>query len=232
MDDKAQEVCAFAGLVSGGTATAALLSAARLRYPDLTQEAVEMGLLKRGVITGLVVVFTISCGVDEGEEPLVCEPGETEECLCGPASSGIQICNEDGAAWGECKSCFGGCQPDCHGKSCGNDGCGGSCGYCASSQSCSPSGQCISPFEDVYQNCIDGGWFLDLCIENPPSFSCIAACDYFTDMCGYTGCKDSVSWWQNCQADPQTPKTASGCHDLNCALYAAQYVGDYSGCPD
>ena len=212
---------------------------------------------KLGVIAVLPVLFVLSCETGEGEHYSVCEPGETKECLCSPSNPGIQICNEEGSGWGGCGSCAGGCQPNCngktcgddgcggscgicgedcqpncYGKSCGDDGCGGSCGYCASSQTCSTSGQCISPFETVYQNCIDGGNFLDLCLQDPPGFSCVAMCDYFTEMCGYTLCKDSVPWYQNCVADPQIPQAASSCHDLLCALFAAQYVGDYSGCPD
>ncbi len=33
-------------------------------------------------------------------------------------------------------SCQGDCQPNCTGKECGDDGCGGSCGACAGSQTC------------------------------------------------------------------------------------------------
>ncbi len=35
-----------------------------------------------------------------------------------------------------------GCTPSCDGRSCGDDGCGGSCGQCAGGQSCS-AGQCV-----------------------------------------------------------------------------------------
>lgn len=36
------------------------------------------------------------------------------------------------------------CTPDCSGKACGDDGCGGSCGGCPTNYSCK-NGQCISP---------------------------------------------------------------------------------------
>jgi endoglucanase len=36
------------------------------------------------------------------------------------------------------------CTPDCSGKVCGNDGCGGSCGSCAGGQTCNTSGQCVA----------------------------------------------------------------------------------------
>jgi hypothetical protein len=36
------------------------------------------------------------------------------------------------------------CTPQCSGKQCGSDGCGGSCGTCGSGASCDASGQCVS----------------------------------------------------------------------------------------
>lgn len=35
------------------------------------------------------------------------------------------------------------CAPSCAGKTCGNDGCGGSCGSCGASQTCSAAGACV-----------------------------------------------------------------------------------------
>ena len=35
------------------------------------------------------------------------------------------------------------CQPNCEGKECGDDGCGGSCGACADGEECSADGQCV-----------------------------------------------------------------------------------------
>ncbi len=43
----------------------------------------------------------------------------------------------------------GSCLPDCEGKSCGDDGCGGDCGSCGFTRKCCPNGACI-PFD---QNC-------------------------------------------------------------------------------
>jgi hypothetical protein len=36
------------------------------------------------------------------------------------------------------------CTPSCGGKQCGDDGCGGSCGTCDSTQACNASGQCVA----------------------------------------------------------------------------------------
>lgn len=35
------------------------------------------------------------------------------------------------------------CKPNCAGRTCGTDGCGGTCGSCTSTQICSNSGQCL-----------------------------------------------------------------------------------------
>lgn len=43
------------------------------------------------------------------------------------------------------RTCGGGCTPNCAGRQCGSDGCGGVCGQCLSSQSCNTStGQCVA----------------------------------------------------------------------------------------
>lgn len=43
------------------------------------------------------------------------------------------------------RTCGGGCTPQCSGKQCGPDGCGGVCGQCLSSQSCNTTtGQCTA----------------------------------------------------------------------------------------
>ena len=36
------------------------------------------------------------------------------------------------------------CEPNCNGKECGDDGCGGTCGKCADGQTCNDKGKCVS----------------------------------------------------------------------------------------
>ena len=36
----------------------------------------------------------------------VCEPGETQDCVCTDGRDGAQSCAEDGESWGEC-ACTG-----------------------------------------------------------------------------------------------------------------------------
>lgn len=46
------------------------------------------------------------------------------------------------------------CAPNCIGKQCGNDGCGGSCGTCTDGKTCNNSGICVPECAEVGLNCI------------------------------------------------------------------------------
>jgi hypothetical protein len=49
------------------------------------------------------------------------------------------------------------CTPSCTGKTCGDDGCGGSCGTCGSGQTCSPGGTCTTGGTCAHPICSTGG---------------------------------------------------------------------------
>ena len=47
------------------------------------------------------------------------------------------------------------CTPNCAGRSCGSDGCGGICGSCLGGQPRSPSGTCVPAcFDQVGDACV------------------------------------------------------------------------------
>jgi hypothetical protein len=95
-----------------------------------------------------------------------CQPGETEQscpadCVapkcalnqCGGKGTDGCYCDEICATNGNCcanvcdmcpalKACKASCEPKCAGKTCGSDGCGGSCGTCAGDQTCNGNGTC------------------------------------------------------------------------------------------
>jgi len=48
------------------------------------------------------------------------------------------------------------CTPNCSGKSCGSDGCGGVCGSCASGESCDAAGQCVPSSSCAHPICSKG----------------------------------------------------------------------------
>jgi hypothetical protein len=73
-----------------------------------------------------------TCGVDQ-----VCE-GTSGQCISAPpldAGGGGDI----GLDTSDIS-----CTPDCFGKACGPDGCGGECGICDNGQTCDGSGQCVA----------------------------------------------------------------------------------------
>ena len=81
-------------------------------------------------------------GACDGDNLIGCVNDEvfTVDCaqlglFCGPDSTGALSCVPDE------------CTPACEGKSCGSDGCGGTCGSCEPGASCDDEGQCVSECE-------------------------------------------------------------------------------------
>ncbi len=58
----------------------------------------------------------------------------TSRSCCGTSGKNGVCVEESGAKFGVC------CTPDCTGKECGDDGCGGSCGTCTAPQTCGGGG--------------------------------------------------------------------------------------------
>jgi len=95
--------------------------------------------------------------------------------------------------------CPGTCAPDCAGKVCGDDGCGGSCGTCPAGSTCDASGSCTSTCvpDCTGKTCGDDGCG-GLCGSCAPGMMCTAAgtcelacvpqCD--GKVCGDDGCGD------------------------------------------
>lgn len=87
------------------------------------------------------------------------------------------------------------CQPNCAGKNCGDDGCGGSCGECgAAPNQCGEDGTCECICDDIWQPVCDE----DNC-ETYPNW-CEAACAGVTDIeqgpcdCGCTANCTEEEW--------------------------------------
>ena len=111
------------------------------------------------------------------------------------------------------------CIPECGGKACGDDGCGGSCGYCTGNSWCAPSGACTP--------CSCGG---RTCGEDQCGTSCgtcaggsfcnpAGACETCTcsgKPCGDDGCGTSCGTCPGgevCQAGQCVTPTLSLCCD-------------------
>jgi len=124
----------------------------------------------------------------------------------GPVPGGTD-CSKNGkfCSNGECVAC----SPDCTGKDCGEDGCGGSCGSCndglpCTSDSCS-LGQCQFPI-DQFQ-CVIKGSCVPSGTEDPAS------------VCRKCNPAKSQTDWSN--VDDQTPCGGGGlaCHGGVCCIY-------------
>jgi hypothetical protein len=177
--------------------------------------------------TPCVPVTCESLGFDCGAIDNQC--GNTFSCgLCSPPN----VCGGGGNAL------VCGCTPACGDKTCGNDGCGGSCGICADpAPNCNASGQCEEApctidcegkecgADGCGETCgfCDAGWVCDdadLCEE-----TCVPVCD--GKECGPDGCEGSCG---EC-ADEEICLATGKC-DLQCTPNCASKECGSDGCGD
>jgi hypothetical protein len=138
----------------------------------------------------------------------LCEHSPVEGACCFPECGVGEFC-----VAGQCL-----CAPQCLGKECGDDGCGGSCGECQPGFSCSLGGQCqCIPSCDGKQCGDDGcGGSCGECVQpwicQDSQCVCVPSCQ--GKSCGEDGCGGSCG----------------GCPELNaCVDGACQYFCPY--CP-
>lgn len=94
---------------------------------------------------------TPDVGVDAGPaaDAGSCTPTARRLCWTGPSAArgqgvcrdGVETCLGSGT-WGPCE---GQILPDCAGRVCGSNGCGGSCGNCLQGEVCDDTGRCGTP---------------------------------------------------------------------------------------
>ena len=157
--------------------------------------------------------FAGGCVADCGDQ---CSYSGQRACAGGTT---YQVCGDtdgDGCLeWSPPKACGGGsqcqgpgectCTPSCTGKSCGDDGCGGSCGTCGGCYVCSAAGQCAAePPECGAQEC---------------------GHDACGNLCGSCGaCSE-------CSAQGACVATASECNGKQCGVDACgNSCGECDGC--
>jgi hypothetical protein len=166
----------------------------------------------------------VTCG------PACCAPGVSECCdnaccfgtcygeeLCCP--TGMRVCGGECVGWECCANsdCPGQsicnvethtcqCLPDCTGKTCGDDGCGGRCGTCGELATC-VDGACVCMEGAIFceEQCRD--WTCcsaDDCPDNsscdPESHTCICVPDCTGKTCGDDGCGGSCGTCPESQA--------------------------------
>ncbi len=131
------------------------------RREEMKRTRVLMGRqVMLGVVLATMCCVLTSCG-DDGSS---CTPGER---MC--SKSDVLLCDA-GGAWSLLKTCSpgtecvdgdcvvseGACLPDCTGKTCGDDGCGGQCGTCNQNETC-VSGTCTCLPDCSQKVCGDDG---------------------------------------------------------------------------
>ena len=77
-------------------------------------------------------------------QPYIDQNGGTPDAPNGGAG-GTDAGGSDPGGAGGGGSDPGGCTPQCDGKQCGDDACGGKCGECGAGETCSSAGQCVAP---------------------------------------------------------------------------------------
>ena len=130
------------------------------------------------------------------------EPTPEEEAQTTPPDSEYESTSQEPDEQDECSTdeecetgygCIAGicqliaCQPDCVGKTCGDDGCGGSCGVCEDIYLCQApvcqNGVCIYANKANEMPCGDGMW----CMNG----ECVCQPDCVGKTCGDDGCGGS-----------------------------------------
>lgn len=179
-------------------------------------------------------------GFEEGECPegSYCEQGSCHVWACNPGDSlcqgsEVHVCNAQGSGLdlmkdcaatnefcldGECVDCI----PDCTGKECGDDGCGGSCGECAGPPFGCQAGACVCLPDCGGKECGDDGCSgscgqcngeQELCVGG--TCQCQPACA--GKDCGIDGCGGDCGQCDPGQVciDGQCPPPGKTCDDGN-----------------
>jgi hypothetical protein len=125
-----------------------------------------------------------------------------------------------------------GCQPDCAGKECGDDGCGGQCGICALGATCQNEQCVIGQCDDT--TCNSNGVCADNACACNPGFGgkfCTQCAPGFVDFPScVTGCTDASACNDNQPCTQDDCSTSFGCThipvDVTCTDGSACTTGD------
>lgn len=125
-----------------------------------------------------------------------CGDGYCQARINGVAMETAENCSVD------CDGANVQCVASCDGKSCGNDGCGGSCGSCSGGMVCGPTGVCLNAQCGTDSDCDDlNPCSQDICLNaGTTSASCSnnASTGYEEDCVGFT-------WYDECSFNNGIP---------------------------
>jgi len=141
----------------------------------------------------------------------------------------VADCDEGGCAYAADPACP--CTPDCAGKECGDDGCGGSCGECdllADYEVCGENGQCVCAYLECGETCCADK---ESCLvpngEGEPSEAQCVACDPECTL-GEEGCSNPATRWECISGPGGCPIMA----EWECGPDATCEEGECAGCGD
>ena len=198
------------------------------------------------------------------------DPGNTA-CLALPDPGKCwddSFCDEgeicEGAKWSGCAFLFVGpltfgsctpCVPDCGGKDCGDNGCGGDCGECGPDNWCAPDGLCEVATCSIITDCIEAcpknnTACMDECssaapVEIQEAFEAFADCigalgfpyngpcgDFTEDDEEWQDCWDD--WYSQCDEEYYAcwPPGDGTCSDLYSCLFSCPTGDDAQACID
>lgn len=113
------------------------------------------------------------------------------------------------------------CKPDCTGKECGDDGCGGSCRKCSEGAVCAPDNKCC--VTACSYNGFDCG--PDFCGGSCGDCTQPAVCDLLWQRCCTPVC-DGTSCADGCGGEcPGACGTTEYCHNGQCVAYGKKFPG-------
>lgn len=135
------------------------------------------------------------------------------------------------------------CAPDCDGKMCGDDGCGGACGTCMPGVPCTPDGLCGDCIPDCAgKECGDDGCG-GLCGQCPPNLGCLEGICMHVDIpdcegkvCGSDGLGGSCGDCPCADCSPDMTQCIDGqCYaeevlDCDGIFDCGDACGDQPGC--
>jgi agmatine/peptidylarginine deiminase len=146
-----------------------------------------------------------------------CKNGSTATTSCGNQGCGwnssVNAYGCGGAGAGPANaplSCNSSCTPDCTGKTCGSDGCSGTCGTCTNGQTCK-NGQCVTPNDPC-----DGISVIGCCSNNTLKFcqsGQLTEQSCGNNDCGWDAGGNGGNGWYDCGGSGADP---SGTYALQC----------------
>jgi len=188
---------------------------------------------------------SLDCGQCSGDccaahDSVGCDDPSVTKCVCGMDSFCCEVMWDDYCAQeakDQCKAQCG-CKPQCTGKQCGPDGCGGACGFCPPNAWCDANGQCVvvcQPQCTGKQCGPDGcGGTCGTCPIGSQCNSqgtCVCVPDCWNKDCGDDGCGGSCGTcgaFQTCTPSGKCKYVTPLCGDGNCMAMIGE---DCDVCP-